>query len=155
MSDVMEWLRERVDCLPDWLRPVVYGASVHWVFLALKGKLVFVPVAVALVMGVSDTLLHGLGLALGLLGLPTLGGAVAGLTYSLVGRHLCEVPLVGCYLAGTVVTAPYLAAAFLFYRMTDHAPLMCAPSFPETAVWVFCSLILGGVVGQWLREVRE
>ena len=137
----------RVEGLPEWLRPPIYGAAFVWFLMGLKGAFVLGPLLVVGILLTSEQPVADLGFGLRVLVLATAGGAAAGTAYSLVGRWLQRAPLVGPYLAGIVTVMPYMAAVTLIIRLSERRPLLIPPDGAEQFTVGVLTLVFGPVLG--------
>lgn len=138
------WIRvvgrfsERVERLPRWLRPAVYGA-------VLIGLLTLARAALALLVA---------GPSLGLLGMAAAGllvggylGAVGGLAYHTVREPFRRFGRAGAYLTGVAVAAAYLLAFAIPELFLSDEPMLADP-----AGWLIggvLAAVFGLMIGHW------
>jgi hypothetical protein len=97
-----------INTLPEFWRPIAGGASIIVTFMAARGAVFLFPIAVIYVLLTSSTPLADLTSFAAVLLIAIFAGALSGLMYSLVGRRLRRLGLVGYYLSAIVTVAPYL-----------------------------------------------
>jgi len=125
-GSALEGLQRWIDGLPAWLRPPVYGALFVLLLMGLRGLVIVFPIVLIALLW-SRTPLTDLGMILGVLGLALFGGFLAGLSYSLVGRWLRPIPVMGPYLAGIITVLPYMLAVLVIVHIMDQTPLQWPP----------------------------
>lgn len=101
-------LNEWINGLPEFWQPIAGGASIIVVFMAARGAVFLFPLAVIYVLLTSSTPLTDLTNLAAVLVIAVFAGALSGLMFSLVGRRLRRLGLVGYYLSAIVTVAPYL-----------------------------------------------
>lgn len=101
-------LEARINSLPEFWRPVAGGASIIVMFMAARGAVFLLPIALIYVLLTSSTPLADLRMGAGFLLIAILAGALSGLMYSLVGKHLRRFGVVGYYLSAIITVAPYM-----------------------------------------------
>jgi hypothetical protein len=152
MFDRLSRAIERLERLPVLVRGPVTGAALIWLFIGLRGGFIVLPIVALGILYTSETPIADLSLVGATFGLATVGGAVAGLVYDIVGRPLRAVPL-GDYLAGVVSVAPYVVFVVMIIRITEHRALLGAPEAGEVFTFAICTLIFGIAFGHsFLRE---
>jgi hypothetical protein len=97
-----------INGLPEFWQPIAGGASVIAIFMAARGAVFLLPIAVIYVFLTSSTPLADLTNLAAFLLIVIFAGALSGLMYSLIGRPLRRLGLVGYYLSAIVSVAPYL-----------------------------------------------
>jgi hypothetical protein len=117
-----------------------------------RGALVIFPIAVLYVLATSSTPLAELEMGAGFLLLAIVAGALSGLSYSLLGKNLRRLGLVGPYHAGIVTVAPYLLV--LFHLNTDSKSHTL---FQSMDVWDYgfvalMSVLFGSIIGVALKR---
>ena len=146
------WLRLTgwIDGLPDWLQPAAGGALV----LALMA-------AVRVVFFAPDFLSHPklVLTAFAAIALSATGGALAGLSYSLVGSRLRNVPVLGPYLTGVFTIGVYgLAMITIIWFAFPDMPasdreVLDLRNHDSLLIWGGMTLVYGLVVGHfWFRQ---
>jgi hypothetical protein len=149
-------LMARVDELPEFARPIVYGALVVLFAMSLRGALFIVPIVVIYVLATSHTPLADLTLGASVAGLAVIGGAFAGLSYSLLGRYVRRFGLLGRYFAGITTIAPYILVLIFIIRVADHKALYAPLIEEDWVIFAFMSVFFGIVIGaSWFREKRS
>ena len=134
MARARDWLAER----PAWLRPSLVGAALLAALVALRALLALPTVAR------SPGALAG---ALAAVPLAALAGAAGGVVYTLVGRPLLGVPVVGPYLAGTATVAGYLLAIAATTWVGGEPLLDAMPSGRDATAFAILSVVLGVMLG--------
>jgi hypothetical protein len=143
---------ERLESLPVPIRGPVTGAALIWLLIGLKGGFIGLPLVIVGILWKSQTPGADLALVGAVFGLATVGGAVAGLVYDIIGRPLRSLPL-GDYLAGLVSVAPYVAFVVLIIRLSEHRSLLEPPEAAEVFSFAICTLIFGiGFGHSFLRD---
>jgi hypothetical protein len=139
--------------LPEFVRPIVYGALLVVFLMSLRGALLVVPTVVLYVLTTSHTPLADLTLGASIVGLAVVGGAFAGLSYSSLGRPLRRLGRLGRYLAGITTIAPYVLVLLFTIHVADHKPLF-APFVEEDWVIFACMSVFFGIVigASWFRR---
>jgi len=135
-----------IDGLPGWLRPPVYGALFIVFLMGLRGLFIALPLILIGLLW-SRTPITELGMILTFLGLALLGGFLAGLSYSLVGRWLRRIPLMGPYLAGLVTVVPYMLVALVMVHLGEQTPLQWPPEGADVFTVTLLSLLFGPFLG--------
>jgi hypothetical protein len=146
------WLRLTgwIDGLPDWLQPPAIGALVL-AMMACVRVVIFAP----------DFLSHPeLALtAFGAIALSATGGALAGLSYTLVGSRLRNVPVLGPYLTGVFTIGVYgLAMITIIWFAFPDMPasdreLFDLRNHDSLLIWGGMTLVYGLIVGHfWFRQ---
>jgi hypothetical protein len=139
-------LQRWIDGLPAWLRPPVYGALFIVLLMGLRGLLIVLPI-VLVVFFLTGTPLTELVRILSLLALAVGGGFLAGLIYSLLGRWLRLIPVVGPYIAGIVTVLPYMAVVLVIIHIGDPRPLQWPPEDVDLFTFALISLLFGPFIG--------
>lgn len=149
-------LAARVGQLPEFVRPIVYGALIVLFAMSLRGALFVVPIAVIYVLATSHTPLADLTLGVSVAVLAVVGGAFAGLSYSALGRHVRRLGRLGRYLAGITTIAPYILVLLLTIRVADHKALYAPFVEEDWVIFASMSVFFGIVIGaSWFREKRS
>ena len=146
MLDRLFRMWERLEQLPLLIRGPTRGAVLIWALIGFKGGFIVLPIIVVGILFTSGTPGADLALFGTVFGLATLGGAVGGLFYDVIGRPMRAAPM-GDYLAGLVTVAPYITFVVIIIRATEHRPLLTAPDGGEVFSFVICTLIFGIVFG--------
>jgi hypothetical protein len=97
-----------INTLPEFWRPIATGGSIIVVFMVARGAAFLLPIGVIYVVVTSSTPLADLARFAGFLLIAILAGALSGLMYALVGKHLRRFGAVGYYLSGVITVAPYM-----------------------------------------------
>jgi len=145
-------ISKRIAALPNWLQPAAVGAVLLFGAVA-PGMLAAVPFL--FLFRVDFTISAYLVLASESALAAVSSGAIGGLAYSLIGRPLRRVPVVGRYLAGIVCVAAYLAPLMLCAGRLwgDDAEV----DFHETSqvvIWLGVVLIYGVIMGHtWFKPI--
>ena len=152
MIDSIERVMDRVERLPEWVRPVCYGPLLVLLWMGLKGALVLVPIAVLIVLFSSSD--PGSELASGALvvGVALAASAAGGLAYSFLGRPLRRVPVLGRFLAGTVIVFPYLVPMWYVIRHLEGEPFVLLLAPVEWLLITGLSILFGFVLGASLFD---
>jgi hypothetical protein len=116
MERMLERITTWIDSLPDTLRPATYGALFIVLFMLMRGAWLVAPLAIIYVFVTSATPLSDIARGASVVGLAMVGGALSGLAYGLVGRHLRTAMPGGRYLTGIITIAPYM------FLLTSHNP---------------------------------
>ncbi len=139
-----------IDNLPDWLQPAAFGALVLAMMAAVR--------VVFLLPGLLSEPKLALP-AFGAIALSAVGGALAGLSYSLIGSRLRNVPILGPYLTGVFTIGVYLLAMItIFWFASTGMPASDREVFDlrnhvSLLVWGGMTLVYGLVVGHfWFRQ---
>jgi hypothetical protein len=164
MADINSFaieLERRVKTLPEFFQPIAYGALIILFFMGARGALIVFPIAILYVLVTSNTPVADLEMGAGLVLLAILGGALSGLSYSLVGKHLRRGGTVGAYLAGIITVAPYIL--ILIHLGFDDKPatlIRSADAWGYT-IAAFLSVFFGSIIGAGFnrtdrkREIAE
>jgi hypothetical protein len=145
----------RVDKLPEFVRPIVYGALLVLFAMSLRGALFVVPIVVIYVLATSHTPLVDLALGASVVGLAVVGGAFAGLSYSALGRHLLRLGRFGRYLAGIATLAPYMFVLPFILRVADRRSVFAPLEEEDWVIVAFMSVFFGIVMGEfWFGDER-
>jgi hypothetical protein len=145
------WLRvlgqiaQRVDALPSWLRPAIWGALALMAMTSVRVLFMLLAIARA-----PRTLLLALGAVL----LAGLGGAMGGLVYSFVGRPLRRVPVAGPYLAGIVSVAGYLLSIGVLLGVAGEEDFTSEPGVTLVAFTLF-SVVFGCILGHQAFRLKK
>jgi len=136
-----------IESLPDTIRPAVYGALFIVMFMLMRGAWIVAPIAIVFVFVTSDspwrTLAHGAAVV----GLAMLGGAVSGLAYGTIGRHLQRAFTGGRYVTGVVTIAPYMFILPYIIRLADGKPLLAPLTGEDIGISAAMSIGFGLVMG--------
>ena len=142
--------------MPEFVRPIVYGAFLVLFAMSLRGALFVVPIVVIYVLATSHTPFADLMLGATVFGLAVVGGAFAGLSYSALGRHVRRLGRLGRYLAGITTIAPYMLVLLFIIRVADHKTLYAPLVEEDWVIFAFMSVFFGIVIGaSWFREKRS
>ena len=141
-------LAARIDALPPTIRPAAFGALLIVFFAMARGAWLVLPIALIYVLATSphawDSIMTGVGIAL----LAMAGGALSGLAYGLIGRHVRTAVRGGYYAAGIVTLAPYMLVLSFIFRLSEGEPLWQRPSGSELAISGGMTLLFGLVLGR-------
>ena len=141
-------LAVRIDALPPTIRPAVFGALLIVFFAMARGAWLVLPLAVIYLFATSThpwaSLMTGVGIAV----LAMAGGALSGLAYGLVGRHVRTAVRGGYYVTGIVTLAPYMFLVPFILRLGEGEPLWHRPSGAELAASGGMTLLFGLVLGR-------
>lgn len=129
-------LIEFTESLPEWLRPAVWGAAALFAIVGIRMAFLL-----PLLLGQPAKLAE---FALGLLA-ATGAGAVGGLAWSLLGRPLRTVPLVGPYLAGVVCIGGYVGALLVAAPYISSQRLISGRA--DLVIYVAVTIFFGAVFG--------
>jgi transcriptional regulator with XRE-family HTH domain len=132
---VLGKLGDTIGRLPPWARPVAWGGLILGAWSVVRGVLAIPAIA-------RDP--SRIGAAFGAIGVAVGAGAIAGLTYSLIGRPLRRVRILGPYLAGIAATVGYMGALATASLFTDN-PMVQNRS--ELAAMGMFGVVGGIVVG--------
>ena len=122
----LERLTDRIDALPDSTRPIAYGAAL--LVLMIGGRRIIVlPLFAFYLVFKSHSVLADLETFAIAICLAILGGALSGLSYSLLGRHVVNRGSLGRYVAGITTVFPYMVMVDVIDRVaklsSDIGPL--------------------------------
>jgi hypothetical protein len=117
----------QIDALPEFWRPVAYGACLLLIWMGMRGALI-IPVAVIVLFATSETPLADLGTFAVVVAFAIVGGALSGLAYSVLGRHVLKLKGIGRYLAGIITLAPYMFVMVHVIGFTDGEHFLRRPS---------------------------
>lgn len=138
-------LLARIAALPPTIRPVAYGVLLVNVYMLWRGGLFVLPVALIVLLVATPhgwvavlTFLEAMGMAMA-------GGALSGLGYGLVGRHIRNAFPGGRYVAGVLTIAPYMFVLIYIERVFDHVSFM-QPYDPDNLVVIGGLTVLFGCV---------
>ena len=146
-NSLLDGVVERIESLPAWLRPVAYGPALLIMLMGARGAFIVGPVLVIVLLLRSDEPFHDLGVGAGLLVLLLSASAVGGLFYSVIGRWVRHVPLIGPWIAGMVSITPYMLSLVALLRVSERRPRFTHFESAELFSVVLCTVIFGGVVG--------
>jgi hypothetical protein len=139
----LDRLGARIDALPPTIRPAVFGALLIVLFAMARGAWLVLPIALIVLFATSahpwTSLLTGVGVAL----LTMTGGALSGLAYGLVGRHVRTMPRGGYYVTGVVTLAPYMFVLPYILRLSKSQPFWRLPSGEDLAISGGMTLLFG------------
>jgi len=129
---------------PGALRPSLYGAAILFAIVAFR-MLFAVPLLIRHPAEILNAVL--------LLIVVTAAGAVGGLGYTLVGRPLRPIPIVGPYLAGMASVGGYMAALAVAIPLIDPThPLISDRS--DVIVFAAVTAFFGLIFGHWAFRKR-
>jgi len=142
---------DRVERLPEWLRPVAYGPVLIGTMMVAKGALRVGPIVAAVALWQSDDRWGAVSTACGVLAIVFGASAAGGLAYSLVGKTVKRRLPLGWLPAGWIAVLPYMAGLLFVIRIVHGTPLLD----PWTSVdWItvgIMTLIFGSQFGyMWL-----
>ena len=143
---VFNWIEDQ----PAWLRPPLYGALLVPAWALARGALFLLPVAFVAVLLTSDHPLRSIGTGLLIFSLAVAGAALSGLAYSLLGRPVRGVPIIGPILAGWLSSWPYAFTLLLIIRLFDGVPIVAPFGRPEWFTFGFGTLYIGAMIGFFL-----
>jgi hypothetical protein len=144
-----------IDSLSPTLRPAAYGALVIVLFMLMRGAWIVAPILVLFVLLTSHTPVATLGLGLAVIALAMVGGALSGLAYGVLGRHVQRAFRGAWYLTGVVTIAPYMFVLPYILRIADHKPFFTRLSGEDVAIAVAMALLFGLVMGAtWFAPER-
>jgi hypothetical protein len=151
-----ERLAARIDALPPTIRPAAFGALLIVFFAMARGAWLVLPLALIYVLATSTdpwaSIMTGVGIAL----LAVAGGALSGLAYGLLGRHVRRVVRGGYYLTGILTLAPYMFVLPFIRRLGEGEPFWRRPSGGELAISGGLTLLFGLVLGRaWFGSDDE
>ena len=141
-------LAARIDALPPTIRPAAFGAVLIVCFAMARGAWLVLPVALVYVLATSPHPWQSVMTGVGLAALTMAGGALSGLAYGLVGRHVRTAVRGGCYVAGIVTLAPYMFMLSFIFRLSEGEPLWRPLSGAELGMSGFMTLLFGLVLGR-------
>jgi hypothetical protein len=130
-----------VHARPAWLQPAIWGALVLAGLTSLR---------VLMALGDATRDPRVLLVALGAMVLAALGGAVGGIVYEIVGKPMSRVPVIGPYLAGTVVVASYLIAAMWLARLAGTDGSLGVSLASNMGATLLISVLFGSILGHRL-----
>ncbi len=145
-----------IDSLSPTLRPAAYGALAIVLFMLMHGAWIVAPILVVYVLLTSHTRLATLGLGLSVIGLAMAGGALSGLAYGVLGRHIQRAFRGAWYLTGIVTIAPYMFLLPFISRIADHKPFFARLSGEDVGIAIGMALLFGAVMGaSWFAPDRS
>ncbi|HEY2375781.1 MAG TPA: hypothetical protein VGH98_07360 [Gemmatimonadaceae bacterium] len=137
-----------VEARPEWTRPAIYGAAILAAVTSVR--------AVFMLLGAvrQPRLLLP---ALGAIVLASAGGAGGGLVYSLIGRPVRRVPVLGPYLAGIITVCGYLGSVLMLMTVAGDRRELTKNGMAESLVtFGLVSIFFGLIVGHlWFRQRRD
>jgi hypothetical protein len=152
---LLERLGDWIDSLPEFWRPVVFGAGLVLLWMGMRGAIFIVPIALVYVFVTSQTPIADIGKGLIVVALAMLGGALGGLAYSVIGRPLRRRGAFGRYLAGVVTLAPYTFVLTYIIDFTKGQSLL-RPSREHVIIAVAMAILFGTVMGRsWFGNSKE
>jgi hypothetical protein len=141
-------LAARIDALPPTIRPAAFGALLIVFFAMARGAWLVLPIALIYVLATSanpwESIMTGVGIAL----LAMAGGALSGLAYGLIGRHVRTAVRGGYYLAEILTLAPYMFVLTFILRLSEGEPLWRRLNGGELAISGGMTLLFGLVLGR-------
>jgi hypothetical protein len=147
-------LERRINSLPEFFRPIAYGAVIILVFMGARGALFIIPIAIVYVAVTSSSPLSDLEKGASFLLLAVLGGALSGLSYSLLGKHVRRLGTVGAYLAGIVTITPYMWV-LIHLGLNNNDPLLHHIDLVDYGFVAVMSIIFGSMLGHLFRKKDE
>ena len=155
-SNRLDRLGAWIDGLPPAIRPAVYGALLIVLFMMMRGAWFVVPIALVYVFVTSAHPWRDVGTGAGIVALAMLGGALSGLAYGLVGRHLKQAFPGGRYLTGILTVAPYMVLLAFIIRLGDGEPLWRPLATKDFIISGFMTLLFGAVLGHtWFAPDKD
>ena len=137
------WLKD----LPEFWRPVAFGALFIVAYAVAYGGLIVIPITVVAICFTSATPLADLGRLTTILMFALLGGGLSGLSYSLLGRRLRGIRWIGPYVSGMITVIPYAILLDFIGRVQMKEPLF-APFGPvEWVVPLIVTVVAGASFG--------
>jgi len=146
-------LWERLERLPLLVRAPVYGAAFLWFLIGLRGGLIGIPIILLYITFFSHAPATDLLQVVAVLTLATLGGALAGWSYALLGRWLIRLPG-GAYAAGILSVAPYTSMAVLIVRLIEGETLLRPPDRVDLVTFAVITVLFGLLLGHTLFRDR-
>ena len=146
LNDRLTLLEERIERLPSWLQPALAGAFM--LFVMVGGRMLFA-LPVLLFFMIRDGF-SALFLTVGVLLGAMAAGAIGGLAYSAIGRHLLRFGRLGAYAAGTVCVGAYLLPLLFAFDKVEGRNRM---DLSDPATWIIAgvaSVVFGTVLGHTL-----
>lgn len=140
---IMEW----VDDLPEFWKPVAFGALFIIAYAIMFGGVITIPIIAAVICFRSATPLAELARLAAILLLAVVGGGLSGLSYTLVGRSLRRVPWIGPFVAGMATAIPYSVLLVLIGRTGEHQPVFAPFGLDDYILLGIVSLLAGGLLG--------
>jgi hypothetical protein len=116
-------------------------------FMVWRGALFAAPVALIYVFVATAHPWSALLTAAEVLGLVTAGGALSGLGYGLVGRHLRDSFPGSSYLVGILTVAPYMCLMPYVMNVTDGVSLTRPIDMDSVVVCAVLTLVFGCAMG--------
>jgi hypothetical protein len=139
-----------IESQPEWLRPILYGAVTIPAAVILRGGLILIPVLVLAAVIRGQPIAQDLLLVTVAFMLAVAGGAASGAVYSLIGRHVRELGVVGPYLAGWLSCWPYVLVLLAILRLEKARPVAASLDRGEGIVLVGMTFWVGLLVGHFL-----
>jgi hypothetical protein len=152
----LQRLGDWIDSLPEFWRPIVYGAGLVVLWMGMRGAFYILPIVLVYVFVTSQTPLADIGKGVIVVALAMLGGALGGLAYSVIGQPLRRRGAFGRYLAGIVTLAPYMFVLGYILDFTKGQTLFRWPSRENVIVSVLMSIFFGVVMGRsWFANPEK
>lgn len=141
-----------IETLSPTLRPVAYGAFLVVMFMLLRGGVIILPIAAVYDLLTSATPFLDMERAIVVAALAIVGGAVSGLAYGLVGRHVEAAFSGGRYVAGIVTSWPYMLFVTYIVHLLNHEPVWRVPSRVDCGISAAMALVFGPLIGYTLFQ---
>jgi hypothetical protein len=136
-----------VESLSPTIRPMVAGAFIIVIFALMRGAWFIVPIAVIYVFATNahpwSTIAFGAGVTLAAMA----AGALSGLSYRVLGRHVQRAFRGGWYITGVVTVAPYMLMLNYINRIVDDEPVLVPLTGEDLLISGFLTLVVGLVIG--------
>jgi hypothetical protein len=142
------WLLEWIETLPPFARPIANGGLLVVILVLIRGIIVL-PLLCFYLLFLSHAPLVELVLTTQAIGLAILGGALSGLSYSAIGRHLTSLGRPGRYAAGIATIAPYIFACLIIERLLTHERVFARLETFDWALAGGLSVLFGVVMGEF------
>jgi drug/metabolite transporter (DMT)-like permease len=125
-------------------------------WMGMRGAVFILPIALIYVFVTSQTPVADIAKGVIVIALAMLGGSLSGLAYTLAGRRVLRLGVMGKYLAGVITLAPYMFILIYIIGFTKGERLLRAPSAEDLFIASFMALVFGVVMGRsWFGNARR
>ena len=154
----LERISAQIEGLPEFWRPVAYGASLLIIWMGRRVPLILIPVVVIAIFAMSQAPLTDMRNLVVVVAFAIIGGALSGLAYSVVGRYALKLKVIGRYVAGIITLAPYMFTLVYIIGFTDGERFLRRPSTLDLITTSIMATVFGIAMGfGWFRnkDVQE